>query len=52
MPVATPQALTACTEFRFSGTDELQIACARWDSRGDVRGVVQIAHGISDATPD
>lgn len=48
MPVATPQALTPCTEFRFTSTDGLQIACARWDSRGDVGGVVQIAHGMGE----
>jgi alpha-beta hydrolase superfamily lysophospholipase len=36
------------TEFRFTSTDGLQIACARWDSRGPVRGVVQIAHGMGE----
>jgi alpha-beta hydrolase superfamily lysophospholipase len=26
----------------------MRIACARWDSRGPVRGVVQIAHGMGE----
>jgi alpha-beta hydrolase superfamily lysophospholipase len=34
------------SEFRFSSTDGLRIACARWYSRVPVRGVVQIAHGM------
>jgi hypothetical protein len=34
------------TEFRFTSTDGLQIGCARWDSRGPVRGVVQIARTV------
>lgn len=36
------------SEFRFTSTDGLRIACARWDSRGPVRGVVQIAHGMGE----
>jgi hypothetical protein len=32
----------ASTEFRFASADGLRIACARWDSRGPVRAVVQI----------
>jgi alpha-beta hydrolase superfamily lysophospholipase len=36
------------TQFRFTSTDGLRIACARWDSRGPVRGVVQIAHGMGE----
>jgi alpha-beta hydrolase superfamily lysophospholipase len=36
------------TEFRLTSTDGLRIACVRWDGRGSVRGVVQIAHGIGD----
>jgi alpha-beta hydrolase superfamily lysophospholipase len=35
-------------EFRFTSTDGLRVACARWDSRGPVRGVVQIAHGLGE----
>src|SRR5262245_6883132 len=41
-------ATIASTEFRFSSSDGLSIACARWDSRGPVRGVVQIAHGMGE----
>jgi len=29
-----------CTEFRFTSADGLRVACARWDNRGPVRGVV------------
>jgi alpha-beta hydrolase superfamily lysophospholipase len=36
------------TEFEFTSTDELRIACARWDGPGPVRGVVQIAHGMGE----
>jgi len=36
------------TEFRFTSTDGLSIACTRWDSRGSMRGVVQIAHGMGE----
>ncbi|ANB72130.1 hypothetical protein AYM40_06900 [Paraburkholderia phytofirmans OLGA172] len=36
------------TEFRFASTDGLRIACVRWDSRGPVHGVVQIAHGMGE----
>src|SRR5262245_5561668 len=35
-------------EFRFKSTDGLQVACARWDSRGPVHGIVQIAHGMGE----
>ena len=28
--------------------DGLRVACARWESRGPVRGVVQIAHGMGE----
>jgi alpha-beta hydrolase superfamily lysophospholipase len=36
------------SEFRLTSTDGLRVACARWDSRGPVRGVVQIAHGMGE----
>jgi len=36
------------TEFSFTSTDGLRVACTRWDSRGPVRGVVQIAHGMGE----
>jgi alpha-beta hydrolase superfamily lysophospholipase len=35
-------------EFRFTSWDGMRIACARWDSRRRVRGVVQIAHGMGE----
>src|SRR5262245_9340589 len=41
-------ATIASTEFGFTSTDGLRIACARWDSRGPVRGMVQIAHGMGE----
>jgi hypothetical protein len=43
-----------CTEpnrpnlFRFTSTDGLRVACARWDSPGPVLGIVQIAHGLGE----
>ena len=36
------------TEFRFTSADGLGIECSRWDSRGPVRGVIQIAHGMGE----
>ena len=36
------------TEFRFTSTDGLRIACARWEAQGPARGVVQIAHGMGE----
>ncbi len=36
------------TDFRFTSRDGLQIACTRWDSRGEARGMVQIAHGMGE----
>src|SRR5262245_4748640 len=41
-------ALEPTAEFRFTSRDGMRIACARWDSRGPVRGVVQIAHGMGE----
>jgi alpha-beta hydrolase superfamily lysophospholipase len=41
-------AITPSAEFNFSSSDGLRVACFRWDSRGSVRGVVQIAHGMSE----
>src|SRR5215475_9458582 len=34
--------------FPITSSDGLRIACARWDSRGPVQGVVQIAHGMGE----
>jgi pimeloyl-ACP methyl ester carboxylesterase len=36
------------TDFRFTSRDGLQIACTRWDARGEARGIVQIAHGMGN----
>lgn len=36
------------SEFRFTSADGLRVACARWDSLGPARGVVQIAHGMGE----
>jgi alpha-beta hydrolase superfamily lysophospholipase len=41
-------ATISATNFRFTSTDGLSIACARWDSHGPVRAVVQIAHGMGE----
>ncbi|OKO76024.1 alpha/beta fold hydrolase [Bradyrhizobium sp. AS23.2] len=35
-------------QFRLTGDDGLCVACARWDSRGETRGVVQMAHGMGE----
>jgi alpha-beta hydrolase superfamily lysophospholipase len=44
--MATPSPAPVPTErFRLTSPDGLCIACARWDSRGPARAVVQIAHG-------
>ncbi|HKN16659.1 MAG TPA: alpha/beta hydrolase [Candidatus Sulfotelmatobacter sp.] len=40
--------VTPSCQFQFTSTDGLAIACARWDARGPVRGVVQIAHGMGE----
>ena len=41
-------ATTHPTQFRFTSADRLSIACARWDSLGPTRGVIQIAHGMGE----
>ena len=41
-------ALSPSAEFNFTSSDGLRVACFRWDSRGRVRGVVQIAHGMGE----
>ena len=35
-------------QFQFRSADGLHIACVRWDSRGPIRGIVQIAHGLGE----
>jgi alpha-beta hydrolase superfamily lysophospholipase len=34
--------------FQFTRADGLAIACARWDARGPIQGIVQIAHGLGE----
>jgi alpha-beta hydrolase superfamily lysophospholipase len=41
-------AITPSAEFNFTSSDGLRVACFRWDSRGPLRGVVQIAHGMGE----
>lgn len=35
-------------EFRLTSRDGLSIACARWQTRGLPRGIVQIVHGLGE----
>jgi alpha-beta hydrolase superfamily lysophospholipase len=46
--MATPSTPIPTERFRLTSSDGLCIACARWDSRGPVRAVVQIAHGMGE----
>lgn len=49
--MAVPESRTATvpsTEFRFTSADGLHIASTRWDSRNQVRGVVQIAYDMGE----
>ena len=47
--MATPSPTSVPTErFRLTSSDGLCIACARWNSRGPPRAVVQIAHGMGE----
>jgi alpha-beta hydrolase superfamily lysophospholipase len=39
---------TLTSEFRFTSSDGLEVACYRWNSRGPTRGVIQIAHGMGE----
>jgi alpha-beta hydrolase superfamily lysophospholipase len=47
--MATPSPTQVPVErFRLTSSDGLCIACARWDSRGPARAVIQIAHGMRE----
>src|SRR3954452_2826394 len=46
--MATPSTPVSTERFRLTSSDGLCIACARWDSRGPARAVVQIAHGMGE----
>ena len=45
---ATQAKIGPSAEFSFPSSDGLRVACARWDSVGPVRGVLQIAHGMGE----
>jgi alpha-beta hydrolase superfamily lysophospholipase len=47
MATPSPSPLPA-ERFRLTSSDGLCIACARWNSNGPARAVVQIAHGIGE----
>src|SRR5262245_15548288 len=47
MPTGT-EPMIASAEFAFTSSDGLRIACSRWDAVGQMRGVVQIAHGMGE----
>src|SRR5256886_12068164 len=40
--------MTQPKRFQFTSTDGLSIACMKWGGHHDVRGVVQIAHGLGE----
>ena len=40
--------MTNSKEFRITSADGLSVACARWDGRSPIRGVVRIAHGMGE----
>ncbi len=42
------QATIPSTDFGFTSADGLHIVCARWDSYGPTRAVLQIAHGMGE----
>ena len=46
--MAVAKASIADAEFRLTSADGLCISCARWDSNGPSRGVIQIAHGMGE----
>ena len=45
-PLDSPHAPTE--RFWLTSSDGLCLACARWDSRGPARAIVQIAHGMGE----
>jgi alpha-beta hydrolase superfamily lysophospholipase len=44
MPQLEPERL------QFTSADGLSIACVKWSSDQNIRGVVQIAHGLGEQT--
>ncbi len=47
-PIKEPATRLEPTHFQFTSGDGLAIACAKWSGQHEVRGVVQIAHGLSE----
>src|SRR5215468_8281584 len=45
---AAQSAMNPSVDFSFTSSDGMRIACARWDSAGPIRGVIQIAHGMGE----
>jgi alpha-beta hydrolase superfamily lysophospholipase len=43
-----PSARLPAEQFRLTSADGLCVVCARWDSDGPARGVIQIAHGMGE----
>lgn len=43
-------ATVSSKDFHFTSSDDLPIACFRWDARGPSRGILQIAHGLGEHT--
>src|SRR5262249_2819935 len=41
-------AFSPSSEFSFTSSDGLRVACVRFNSRGPTRGVIQIAHGMGE----
>jgi alpha-beta hydrolase superfamily lysophospholipase len=41
-------ATVSSKDFHFTSSDDLPIACFRWDARGLSRGILQIAHGLGE----
>jgi len=48
MSAQVAHAANSPSEFRFTSSDGLEVACYRWNSRGPTRGVIQIAHGMGE----
>jgi alpha-beta hydrolase superfamily lysophospholipase len=46
--MSTPGPRMPSTEFQFTSTDGVRVACVRWEARAPVRGIVQIVHGMGE----
>src|SRR6267154_6639617 len=49
-PIKEPATRLEPTHFQFTSGDGLSIACVKWSGEHEVRGVVQIAHGLGEHT--